>query len=413
MTYVEQVCKTAAKNKNVIARLSEEKVNRALSLAAEALIKNSAYIINENKRDILSALGKPSGFIDRLTINEERIRGIAEGLTKLIALPSPVGEEIETFTARAGFVLHKVRVPLGVIGIIYEARPNVTADAIGLALKSGNAVVLRGSKDALSSNRAITSVIKDAVTTAVGSADFIQLIEDGERASSEEFLKQDKYIDLMIPRGGAGLIRYAKENAKMPFIETGAGNCHAYVDKCADFDMAVSVIINAKTSRVSVCNSLESLLVDRTIAPAFLPKICAALQEKGVEVRGSAECKQIVPEIVLATNDDYYAEYDDYIISVALVENVSEAVDWINEHSTHHSEVIITEDERAASVFLTGVDSCAVYHNISTRFTDGFEFGLGAEMGISTQKLHARGPMGLKELTTYKYIASGKGEIRK
>ena len=345
-------------------------------------------------------------------LNEARIAGIAEGLKKLIALACPVGEVIERHTTESGLDIARVRVPFGVIGIIYEARPNVTADAIGLCIKSGNAVVLRGSKDAYRTNAAIVSVIKGAIAGGGFDPDFIQLLSDCTREGAREFMRQ-KTLDVLIPRGSASLIQSTLENAEVPVIETGMGNCHVYVENSADLAMAQRILDNAKTQRTSVCNACESLVVDRAFAQKHLAELLAPLIQKKVELVGDAEARALVPEIKPATEEDFYTEFLAMKLSVRIVEGVDEAIAWINEHSTHHSEAIVTQNAAAAEKFLNEIDSACVYENASTRFTDGFEFGFGAEMGISTQKLHARGPMGLRELTSYKFVVKGNGQVRK
>ncbi len=408
---VRETCLKAKENLSAISFAGEEDMNKMLAASAAALRTQAAYIIAENEKDLQNCT-RGAQFADRLMLNEKRIDGIAQGLEKLIELRCPVGEVLEERTLYNGLHLRRVRVPLGVLGIIYEARPNVTADAIGLAVKSGNAVVLRGSKDAILSNKAVTKVIKDAIREAGYNPEFIQLIEDVTHEGATQFMKMNGIVDLLIPRGGAGLIRNAVENATIPVIETGTGNCHVYFEKTADLSKGLSILINAKTQRTSVCNACESLLLDRSIAEKYLPQIVAALRDKNVEIVACEECRKIMPELTAATEEDYATEFLSLKISVKVVDGVDEAIAHINQYGTHHSDSIVTEDKAAAEKFLKEVDSAAVYVNASTRFTDGFEFGLGAEMGISTQKLHARGPMGLKELTSYKYQIFGDGQIR-
>lgn len=388
--------------------------NRALTLAAEALIKNIGNIIDANNIDIANAMenGLKASLIDRLKLNEERIKGMADGLFQVAALPDPVGETIDGKTLPNGLIMYKKRVPLGVIGIIYEARPNVTADAFGLCFKAGNAVILRGGKEAINSNKAIVDVFRRTLAENGYCEDSVQLVEDTDRKTAEEMMRLNGYIDVLIPRGGAGLIRSVVENSTVPVIETGTGNCHVYVDKAADFDKAVKIVINAKTQRPGVCNACESLLVHSDIADRFLPVMCEALKEKGVQIRGDGKVNSIVEYSVKADESDWGTEFLDYIISVKVVGSEEEAINHIRKYGTKHSECIVTEDYTAAQLFLDRVDAAAVYVNASTRFTDGGEFGLGAEIGISTQKLHARGPMGLKELTTTKYIIYGNGQTR-
>lgn len=406
-----ETCFKAKENLSAISLASEQDMNKMLSASANALRAQAQYIIAENKKDIANCT-RGEQFVDRLMLNEKRIDGIAVGLEKLIELKCPVGEVLEERTLYNGLLLRRVRVPLGVLGIIYEARPNVTADAIGLSVKSGNAVVLRGSKDAICSNKAITSVIKDAIRNSGYNPEFIQLIEDTTHEGATEFMRMNGVVDVLIPRGGAGLIRNALENATIPVIETGTGNCHIYFEKSADLSKAIPILVNAKTQRTSVCNACESLLIDASFAEKYLKQIVDVLLEKNVEIVACEKCRAILPELKEATEEDFYTEFLALKISVKIVDGVEEAIRHINKYGTHHSDSIITEDTAAAEKFLNEVDSAAVYVNASTRFTDGFEFGLGAEMGISTQKLHARGPMGLRELTSYKYQIRGKGQIR-
>lgn len=411
--YIEALGKRAAAAKYEAAVLSEEQKNKALTKIADALIENTDYIIKENKKDIEEGKknSMPASIIDRLALSPERIEGMAQGVRDIVKLNDPVGEVLSTHTRPNGLVIKKVRVPMGVIGIIFEARPNVTSDAAAICLKAGSAVILRGGKDAIFSNTAIVGVMKKALKECDLSEDLICFVEDTSRESSNEMLRLNKYIDLLIPRGGAGLIKNVVENATVPVIQTGTGNCHAYVDKAANFDMALDIIYNAKTSRVSVCNALESIVLHSDIADEFLPLLVKKFAGK-VEIFGDERAKKICPEINEATQKDFYTEYLDYKVSIKILDSAEQAIKWINEHSTMHSEVIITDDEKTAEMFLTQVDSSSVYHNASTRFTDGGEFGLGAEIGISTQKLHARGPMGIEEITSYKYIISGNGQIR-
>jgi glutamate-5-semialdehyde dehydrogenase len=338
---------------------------------------------------------------------------MAEGLRQIQALPDAVGEVMESFDRPNGLHIDKVRVPLGVIGIIYEARPNVTADAFGLCFKTGNAVILKGGKDAFYSNQAITNIIRDVLGDLAVDENAIQLIENNDRAVTEAFMRLKQYVDVLIPRGGAGLIRAVVENSTIPIIETGTGNCHIYVDEDADLAKAIPIIINAKTQRIGVCNACESILVHEKIADSFLPLLGRALQEKKVEIRGDEKVLEKIPGSIAAKDEDYAKEYLDYIVSMKTVSSVEEAITHINRYNTRHSDAILSENQAHIEQFLQGVDSACVYANASTRFTDGFEFGFGAEIGISTQKLHARGPMGLKELTTYKYMIRGDGQIRK
>lgn len=411
MTIVE-TCRKARQNASSIAFTSEEEKNEMLEAAADALIANEESILSANEKD-LAVFTRGEQLRDRLLLNRARIAGIAEGLRKLRRIPCPVGEVIERHTTESGLDISRVRVPFGVVGIIYEARPNVTADAIGLCLKSGNAVVLRGSKDAYHSNAAVTETIKNAVASRGYDPEFIQLIGDCTREGAKEFMRQKDYLDVLIPRGSASLIRSTLENATVPVIETGTGNCHVYLENSADIDKAVSIVVNAKTQRTSVCNACESLVLDREFAEKHLDRIVSALEEKGVDIVGDEVSRTICPRVSPASEEDFYTEYLALKISVKIVEGVEEAIAFINEHSTGHSEAVVTENEQIAERFLREIDSACVYVNASTRFTDGFEFGFGAEMGISTQKLHARGPMGLKELTSYKFLIRGSGQIRK
>jgi glutamate-5-semialdehyde dehydrogenase len=345
-------------------------------------------------------------------LDEKRIEGIAEGLRQVADLPDPIGEVMETFERPNGLKVKKVRVPMGVIGIIYESRPNVTADAFALTFKSGNAVILKGGSDAINSNIAITNCIRSALSECGITPNAVNLIEDTDRSVTKEFMTMKEYVDVLIPRGSAGLIRAVTENSNIPVIETGTGNCHIYVDKDADLNIAIPIIINAKTQRIGVCNAAESLVVHEDIKDSFLPLFSKAMKEHKVEVRADSESKSFIDGAIDATEEDFGKEYLDYIISVKTVKNVDEAIAHINKYNTGHSEAIITDNKDTAQRFLDRVDAACVYVNASTRFTDGFEFGLGAEIGISTQKLHARGPMGLKELTSYKYEITGEGQIR-
>ena len=414
MTELERMGEQAVKAKYALAGLTEEKKNEALFLAADMLKKRRDKILSANREDLEAGRqrGMSAGLLDRLTLNEARIGAMAEGLSQIAVLPDPVGEVLDTFTRPNGLVITKRRVPLGVIGIIYESRPNVTADAFGLCFKAGNAALLKGGKEALSSNRAIEAAIREALEEAGVTPDAIQLVKSSDRAVTNELMRLNRYVDVLIPRGGAGLIRAVVENSTVPVIETGTGNCHVYVDEDADLTMAVNIVKNAKTQRISVCNACESLVVHEKIAGTFLPMLASALQEKQVELRADEAAIRFLPDALPASEVDFGTEYLDYILSVKTVGSVKEAIDHINRCSTGHSETIVTRDEAHAEAFLNGVDSACVYLNASTRFTDGFEFGFGAEIGISTQKLHARGPMGLKELTSYKYQIRGNGQIR-
>lgn len=409
-----ELCKNAKQAKYEVGSLSTSQKNDALLFIADELIANSDSIIKANEVDVKKGQdnGMHKGLIDRLLLNEGRIEAIAEGLRQVVALPDPIGEEIEHFERPNGLKLKKVRVPLGVIGIIYESRPNVTADAFALTFKAGNAVVLKGGSDAINSNIAIANVCRNALIKKGITPDAIQLIEDTDRKVTSEFMKMNDYVDVLIPRGGAGLIRSVVENSTIPVIETGSGNCHIYVDKEADISKAIPIIINAKTQRIGVCNAAESLIVHEDIREEFLPLFSKAMKDHSVEVRADEESRPYIEGAESATVEDFGKEYLDYIISVKTVKNVDEAIDHINRYNTGHSESIITENKATAQRFLDRVDAACVYVNASTRFTDGFEFGFGAEIGISTQKLHARGPMGLRELTSYKYQIYGEGQIR-
>lgn len=417
MVDVADVCSRAKAASYALAGYTAAEKNEMLAAIAAALAdeRNLKRLADANALDVGNAQrnGKEATFIDRLTLNLKRIDTMISGVKQIIALGDPVGEVTEERTLPNGLDIKRVRAPLGVIGIIYEARPNVTVDAAALCIKSGNAVVLRGSKDALNSNRVLYEIMHGAIAGLGYAADAVSFIDDPSREASKVMLGLDKYIDVIIPRGGDGLKKFVLDNAAMPVIASAGGNCHMYVEKTADLEKAIPVIINAKAQRPSTCNALEHLIVDRAIAGEFLPEICAALKENGVEIAGTEEVRAIVPEAGKTTDDDFYTEYQTYKISVMLVDGVKEAVDFINAHSTCHSDAILTRDNAAADYFTRNVDSAAVYVNASTRFTDGFEFGLGAEMGISTQKLHARGPIALKELTSVKYVITGDGQIRK
>ena len=389
--------------------------NQALEAMASQLLKATEAILAANQIDMEAARGKISEvMLDRLFLDQERIAGMAQGIRALIDLPDPIGEVLDTEVLENGLEIQKVRVAMGVIGIIYESRPNVTSDAAALAIKSGNAVVLRTGKDAFHSAQAIVTALKAGLEEAGLNSDLLQLIQDTSRASSLAMMKAKGYLDLLIPRGGAGLIQAVVENAIVPVIETGTGIVHVYVDKDADFQKALAIIENAKTSRPSVCNAMEVLLIDRAIASDFLPLVKERLvdaRERSVELRLDEQAQAIISGTA-AQEQDFDTEFLDYILAVKVVDGVEEAVDHIEAHSTHHSDAIVTENSETAAYFTKQVDSAAVYVNASTRFTDGGQFGLGCEMGISTQKLHARGPMGLREMTSYKYIVSGNGQVR-
>ena len=413
MSAVNECCRAAKAACGYLAQCPSGVKNAMLEIVAQSLLDETDTILQGNALDLAAAQDKPEHFLDRLALDATRICGIGEGVRALIALDDPVGEIKESWTTDTGLNIVKVRVPLGVVGIIYEARPNVTVDAIALCIKTGNAVVLRGSKDALQSNRAIVGAIRSALEKNGYRSDFIQLIEDTTHAGADALMKCREFVDVLIPRGSAALIRTVVDNASVPVIETGAGNCHAYVEKTADLHMAKEILLNGKLQRPSVCNALEKLLIDRDIAPTALPVLVAELQHHGVEVRGCAETCALCGGVVPATDSDFYTEYNALTIAVKVVGACDEAITWINAHGTHHSEVIVTQDSAVTEKFLNGVDSAAVYVNASTRFMDGFEFGFGAEMGISTQKLHARGPLGLRQLTSEKYKIYGQGQTRK
>ncbi len=403
-----QAAKTAS---SVLSCMGSVKKNEALIAMAQALRNNAAYILAENDKDLEAGRqkGTSKAMLDRLALSEARIDGMAQGLESVARLDDPVGEVTHTTLRPNGLSIGTKRVPLGVVGIIYEARPNVTSDAAGLCLKTGNATVLRGGSDAIHSNIAVVNVLRKAIASAGLPEDAIQLIDDTSREAATYMMGLNGVIDVLIPRGGAGLIQSVVKNATVPVIETGTGNCHVYIDESADLDMGVSIIHNAKVSRPSVCNAAESLLVHASVAQDFLPMMQKKLE--GVELRGCEKTRAII-NVSAATEEDYDTEYNDYILAVKVVNSLDEAIEHINKHGTKHSEAIVTESYKNAEAFLERIDAAAVYVNASTRFTDGNEFGFGAEIGISTQKLHARGPMGLKELTTIKYIIRGNGQVR-
>ena len=414
MTLIELLTK-AKEAKYKVALLPTEEKNKAISAVADALEANAKDIIAANSIDMENGENKglSTGLLDRLKLNESRIKGMAEGLRQVVALEDPIGKITEEWQRPNGLKIAKRLVPIGVVGVIYEARPNVTADVFGLCFKTGNSVILKGGSDALESNKAIVKVIKDTLSKCNVPVDAVTLIEDTSRESTNQLMRMNDYVDVLIPRGGAGLIKTVVENASVPVIETGSGNCHIYVDYDADIDMAVSVIENAKTQRIGVCNACESLVVHKDIASKLLPALNKKLKEHNVQIFADAQSKQYLEGANDATEEDFGKEYLDYIISVKTVSSVEEAIEHINKYNTGHSESIITKDEISANKFLDGIDASCVYVNASTRFTDGFEFGFGAEIGISTQKLHARGPMGLLALTSYKYTIRGNGQIRK
>lgn len=404
----------ALKAKDFLSTVTTRQKNIALAEIARGLRENCETIIQENKIDIENAKkdGLPDALVDRLMLNESRINAIADSVEQVAELPDPCGEILSEYIKDNGLKITKVSVPIGVIGIIYEARPNVTADAAVLCLKSSNAVILRGGKEAINSNMAIAGVMRAALKSCGFDENCIQLVTDTSRESANEMMRMKGYLDCLIPRGGKGLIRSVVENSTVPVIETGSGNCHIFVDESADIDMAAKIIFNAKTQRIGVCNACESLVIHSGIIDKALPAIKALLDTKNVEMRGDERAMLAAQGVLPASDEDFAEEYLDYIISVKTVDNLDEAIKHINRYSTKHSEAIITENEENARQFLARVDSAAVYVNASTRFTDGGEFGLGAEIGISTQKLHARGPMGLRELTTTKYLIYGNGQVR-
>ena len=411
---LEQLCKQAASVKYQVQKLSEAEKNSILLQAASELTAQSNYILTENEKDIKNGIekGMPEGLLDRLKLTKERIEGIAEGLKQISELPDPIGEIMEQFERPNGLYIEKCRVPMGVIGIIYEARPNVTVDAFGLCFKTGNVVILKGGSDALYSNKALVEVLQSVLSKNNVPVEALSLITDTDRETATAFMKMDQYVNLLIPRGGAGLIKSVVQNSTIPVIETGTGNCHIYVDEEADLNMAVSIIFNAKTQRIGVCNACESLVIHEKVAQTLLPMLSKKLKEKNVAFHADSVSAPYIEGAIPATEEDFGKEYLDYILSVKTVSDVDEAIAHINHYNTGHSEAIITNNKNTADKFLREVDAACVYVNASTRFTDGFEFGFGAEIGISTQMLHARGPMGLKELTSYKYYIRGNGQIR-
>ena len=414
-TYMEEIGKRAKKAAKTVQYLGQERKNEGLCMAAEELLIQQKYLLAENEKDIQAAKvnGMKDSLVDRLRLTQKRIEGMAEGLRQIAGLPDPIGEVISMNERPNGLKIGRRRVPLGVVGIIYESRPNVTADAFGLCLKTGNVTILRGGKDAIHSNIAISKALKEGLKKAGITEDAIILVEDTAREHVEEMMRLRGYIDVLIPRGGKQLIDNVVNHSTVPVIETGTGNCHIYVDEYADVEMAANIIENAKTQRTGVCNACESLVVHERIAEKALPVICRRLLAKGVEIRGDERACAVIPEMKAAMEEDWGTEYLDLIISVKTVDSFDEAVEHINRYNTGHSEAIITDNYQNALKFQDRIDAAAVYVNASTRFTDGFEFGFGAEIGISTQKLHARGPMGLEALTTSKYIIFGNGQVRK
>ena len=414
MSILETMGKKAKEASYELGAASTKEKDKALLAMAQELIENTNEILEANRIDLKNAeiKGTPKAMLDRLALDKDRIKAMAEGLKEVVNLQDPVGEVVSMWQRPNGLQIGQKRVPMGVIGIIYESRPNVTCDAAGLCLKTGNASILRGGSDAINSNKAIMVALTKGIERAGLPKECVQLIEDTSREVATEMMKLNEYIDVLIPRGGAGLIQSVVKNATVPVIETGTGNCHIYVDESCDFDMAVKIAVNAKASRPSVCNAAEKLLVNEKIAKDFLPIAVKVLRENGVVLRGDEASQAIINDIEKANEEDWSKEYLDYIMAVKIVKDVDEAINHINKYGTGHSEAIITESYKNSQKFLQKVDAAAVYVNASTRFTDGSEFGFGAEIGISTQKLHARGPMGLTELTTTKYIIYGNGQIR-
>ncbi len=418
MINLVEIGENAKKASFSLGKLSSNKKNEALIKVAEALVENSAEIIEANEIDMENGrnASMSKGLLDRLELNEKRIADMADGLRQVASLDDPIGEVLSMSKRPNGLIIGKKRVPIGVIGIIYEARPNVTSDAFALCFKTSNATILKGGSDAINSNRAIVKVIRETLKACDICEDAVSFIDSSDRAVTTEFMKLNKYVDLLIPRGSASLIKATVTNSTIPVIETGTGNCHVYVDEYADFKKAVDIIVNAKTQRIGVCNACESLVIHKAVVNKFMPLILKELIEKDVEVRGDKEAVKAAyyagVKIKEATEEDFYTEYLDYIISIKIVESIDEAIAHINEHNTKHSDAIVSENYTNVQKFLEEIDAACVYANASTRFTDGNEFGFGAEIGISTQKIHARGPMGLKELTSQKYIIYGDGQIR-
>lgn len=412
MTVVES-CKLAKENASYTANLTSVQKNKMLYVVADSIVSKTAVILDANKKDLENSKDSPSHILDRLRLTPERIADMAEGVKYLVSLDDPVGKIIDSFPAADGLKVNKITVPIGVIGIIYEARPNVTVDVISICIKTGNSVVLRGSSSAFETNKCLVNVIKEGLKRNAYNPEFIQMIEDSSHEASSLFMQQDEYVDLLIPRGSAEFIKQAKRNASIPVLETGAGNCHIYIDKSADFEAAKKILVNGKLQRQSVCNALESILIDESVAEKYLPGLLSTISSSGVEIHGCEKTTAIFPKALPATEEDYYKEYLGPEISCKVVSGVEEAIAHVNKYSTHHSEVIITNDKMSAALFLNKVDSACVYLNASTRYTDGFQFGFGAEMGISTQKLHARGPVGPAQLVSYKYQIIGNGQCRK
>jgi len=413
--YILNIVQTAKKSAIDLSLISTKEKNRALCLMAKALIAKKVYLIKENQKDLkLVRENKyPSALVDRLVLNEKRINAMAKGLFDIARLKDPVNEVIKSFKRPNGLLIKKVRVPIGVVGIIYESRPNVTSDCVGLCLKSGNVTILKGGKEAFYSNRAIFKVLQQALSKTKVSKDVIHFIDSTDRQAVSILLRQDQYVDVIVPRGGEGLIRFVAENSSIPVVKHYKGVCHTYVSAHANLEMAKTICLNAKIQRPGVCNAMETMLVNQRVAKRFLPIIVDAMMQKGVEIRGCAQTRKICgAKVKKATEKDWLEEYLDLILAVKVVKSTQEAIDHINKYGTRHSDAIITNNKREAQGFLKAVDSACVYVNASTRFTDGYEFGMGAEIGISTDKLHVRGPMGLEELTIYKYCVIGRGQVR-
>lgn len=409
---LEDMGQKAVRAKFHLATLKTEIKNKGLLAMADSIRLHRDRILLANQEDVKTGIQTGNILLDRLRLDDLRVESMARGLEAVAVQPDPVGEILETLCRPNGLVIQKTRVPIGVVGIIYEARPNVTSDAAGLCFKAGNAVILRGGKDAIHSNLAIVTALRNALSSQGFPEGCIQLVEDTDRETAIRLMRMGQYIDVLIPRGGARLIQTVVEHATVPMIETGVGNCHVYVDREANMNWATDIVVNAKTSRPSVCNAAETLLVHADIASAFLPRVARELKERGVEIRGCPDTRVILPQVIQANETDWEEEYLDLVLAVRVVRNTEIAIDHINRYGTQHSEAIVTDSKKTAEQFANQVDAAVVYVNASTRFTDGGEFGMGAEIGISTQKLHARGPMGLKELTSWKYVVTGKGQVR-
>ena len=410
-----EICQKAKAASTEMAKLTAEEKNMALCRMANAIEANTEKILAANALDIEAAKAKglKASLLDRLALDQKKVQGMAKEMKEVSALPDPIGTILSTWTRPNGLIISQVRVPLGVVGVIYESRPNVTADSASICIKSGNAVILRGGSDALNSNVAIVEILRDALSMTSIPVDAIQIVNSADRKDAQELMRMRQYIDVLVPRGGADLIKTVVETSRIPVIETGTGNCHVYVEEDADLQKATPIVINSKCQRPGTCNAAEKLLVHQKIAKKYLPVVIDELRNNGVEIRGDEETRKIVPDVKSATEQDWYTEYLDLIIGVKVVKDLDEAIAHINKYGTHHSDSILTADFDKAMRFIKEVDSAAVYWNASTRFTDGNQFGLGAEIGISTQKLHARGPMSVQHLTTTKYVILGNGQIRK